>query len=69
MAPGSHDVGVTSHMGRELKSLTVWLPPDFVGRVRAIAEREMTQSATIWRRVIKVGLEAEESRIEAEAAV
>ena len=56
-------------MGRELKSLTVWLPPDFVGRVRAIAEREMTQSATIWRRVIKVGLEAEEARIEAEATV
>ena len=53
-------------MGRELKSLTVWLPPDFVERVRAIAEREMTQSATIWRRVIKVGLEAEEARIEAE---
>ena len=54
-------------MRRELKSLTVWVPPDFVERVRALAERDMTQAATIWRRVIKVGLEAEEARTKTEA--
>jgi hypothetical protein len=59
-------------MRRDLKSLTVWVPPDFVERVRALAERDMTQAATIWRRVIKIGLEAEEAeeaRSQTEAAV
>ena len=47
-------------------SLTVRIPPTWAARTRAIAARELTQAATIWRRVIRLGLEAEEARIESE---
>ena len=47
-------------------SLTVRIPPTWAARTRAIAARELTQAATIWRRAIRLGLEAEEARIESE---
>ena len=46
-------------------SLTVRVPAAWVARIRAIAARELTQPATIWRRAIRSGLEAEEARIAA----
>ena len=44
-------------------SLTVRVPTSWVARIKAIAARELTQPATIWRRAIRIGLEAEEARI------
>lgn len=50
----------------EQESLTVRVPKDLADRVRAMAVSELTQAATIWRRVMKVGIETEEARLRAE---
>ena len=53
-------------MELEQESLTVRVPKDFADRVRSMAVSEMTQAATIWRRIMKVGIETEEARLEGE---
>ena len=52
----------------EQESITVRVPKDLADRIRAMAVREMTQAATIYRRVMKVGVESEEARLHAESA-
>lgn len=52
----------------EQSLVTVRMPRDLAERVRALATREMTQGATIWRRVARIGLSVEEARLDAEDA-
>lgn len=51
----------------EQESLTIRVPKDMADRVRAMAASELTQPASVWRRIMKVGIETEEVRLEAES--
>lgn len=53
-------------MVSELRSVTIRLPAELIERAQAVATRQWTKSSSIYRRAIKIGLDAEEARLDAE---
>lgn len=53
---------VRSHVKQAMSSVTVRLPDDLMARIREIAVRDYSKEAAVFRRIVRLGLEADERR-------